>query len=266
MNDPHFVPGERKEPESTSSSSHSTTPLVLVFTDMVGSSAAKRAEALGADASARDHAYLESIQAKHLHLVRTAVAEHNGKEVMTIGDSFFLTFEDIVDAIRCAAAIQQRLRAFPIDTPSGPLQLRIGIHIGTPEFFENSWHGTDVDIASRAESAGSPQQIVITAAACAAAGPMTGITFRPLGTFTLKGVGEVKLWDADYDRHGPRPAAIASNETRRKRKLIGAGGGAGTVDRAGACGQVSLAAAQIAAGDRFQNIVSRQGLHHPGRL
>ena len=199
-----------------------TTPLALVFTDMVGSSAAKRAEALGPDASARDHAYLEGIQAKHLHLVRTAVAEYKGQEVMTIGDSFFLTFEDVVDAIRCAAAIQQQLRAFPINTPSGPLQLRIGIHIGIPEYFENSWHGTDVDTAARAESAGTPQQIVLTDAARAAAGQMTGITFRSLGTFKLKGVGDVKLWDADYDQHGLRPAALTSNETQRKRNLVAA--------------------------------------------
>ncbi len=200
-----------------------TTPLALVFTDMVGSSAAKRAEALGPDASARDHAYLEGIQAKHLHLVRTAVAEYKGQEVMTIGDSFFLTFEDVVDAIRCAAAIQQQLRAFPINTPSGPLQLRIGIHIGIPEYFENSWHGTDVDTAARAESAGTPQQIVLTDAARVAAGQMTCITFRPLGTFKLKGVGDVKLWDVDYDQHGLRAAALASNETRHKRKMISTG-------------------------------------------
>jgi hypothetical protein len=49
MNDPHFVPGERKESESASPSFPSTTPLALVFTDMVGSSLAKRAEALGPD-------------------------------------------------------------------------------------------------------------------------------------------------------------------------------------------------------------------------
>ncbi len=200
-----------------------TTPLALVFTDMVGSSAAKRAASLGADANARDRAYLEGIQAKHLRLVRTAVAEHNGQEIMTIGDSFFLTFEDVVDAVRCAAAIQQRLRAYPIDTPSGPLQLRIGIHTGMPEYFENSWHGTDVDTAARAESAGTPQQIVLTDAARAAVGQMTGIKFRPLGTFALKGVGNVKLWDMDYDQHGLRAASLPSNESLRNRKIMAAG-------------------------------------------
>jgi class 3 adenylate cyclase/tetratricopeptide (TPR) repeat protein len=195
-------------------------PLALVFTDMVGSSAAKRAASLGENANARDRAYLEGIQSKHLRVVREAIAEHNGTEIMTIGDSFFLTFEDVVDAIRCSAAIQQRLRAFPIDTPSGPLQLRIGIHVGKPEFFENSWHGTDVDTAARAESAGTAQQIVLTDTARTLAGSMAGITFRFLGTYALKGVGDVKLWDADYDNHGLRQATLISNESRRKTQIF----------------------------------------------
>ncbi len=195
-------------------------PLALVFTDMVGSSAAKRAASLGDNANARDRAYLEGIQSKHLRVVREAIAEHGGTEIMTIGDSFFLTFEDVVDAIRCSAAIQQRLRAFPIDTPSGPLQLRIGIHVGKPEFFENSWHGTDVDTAARAESAGTAQQIVLTDTARTLAGPMAGITFRFLGTYALKGVGDVKLWDADYDNHGLRQATLISNESKRKTQIF----------------------------------------------
>ena len=35
----------------------SSTPITLVFTDMVGSSAAKRASTLGADAAARDEPF-----------------------------------------------------------------------------------------------------------------------------------------------------------------------------------------------------------------
>ncbi len=195
------------------------TRLALVFTDVVGSSAAKRAAALGPDASARDRAYLEGIQAKHLRLVRSAVAEHNGEEIMTIGDSFFLTFKDPVDAVRCAAAIQQRLRAQPIDTPGGPMQLRIGMHVGAPEYFENSWHGSDVDTAARAQSAASPQQIVVTEAARRVMGDPIGIKFRPLGTFALKGVGDVRLWDADYAQHRLRRAALLSNEQVRRRRI-----------------------------------------------
>jgi class 3 adenylate cyclase/tetratricopeptide (TPR) repeat protein len=195
------------------------TRIALVFTDVVGSSAAKRAAALGTDASIRDRAYLEGIQTKHLRLIRSTLAENNGKEIMTIGDSFFLAFEDPVDAVRCSAAIQQRLLAQPIDTPSGPLQLRIGIHIGTPEHFENSWHGIDVDIAARAQSAASPRQIIVTNDARKAMGNVFEIKFHPLGTFSLKGVGDVRLWDAGYGERKRRRASLVSKEQRRRRRV-----------------------------------------------
>jgi class 3 adenylate cyclase/tetratricopeptide (TPR) repeat protein len=191
----------------------SAAPLALVFTDVVGSSAAKRAAELGADASARDRAYLQGIQTRYLRLVRDCLAAHSGTEIMTIGDSFFLTFEDTRDALLCAAEIQTRLAAQAIMTHTGPLKLRIGIHVGTPEFFENSWHGTDVDTAARVESAGAPAQILLSAAARQAVGDMPGIALRPLGTFALKGVGNISLFDADYDKNGIRIPSATSLET-----------------------------------------------------
>jgi len=205
----------------------SAAPLTLVFTDMVGSSAAKRASDLGDSADTRDGAYLDAVQTRHLRLVRKAVDAHGGKEIMTIGDAFFLTFEDARAAVLCAAEIQMRLKNSPIMTSSGPLKLRIGMHVGRPKFFENSWHGTDVDTAARAESAGSPDQIVLTETARHHIGDMSGIKLRPLGTFALKGVGNVILWDADYDNHGLRKTQIPSLESirsqRRSRLLWRAG-------------------------------------------
>ena len=195
-------------------------PIALVFTDMVGSSAAKRAASLGADASSRDRAYLAHIQSKHLHLVRGAVAEFSGKEIMTIGDAFFLTFDDPAKALRCCAEIHRRLRTNPIVTPSGPLRLRIGIHVGTPEYFEHSWHGTDVDTAARAEAAGCAEQLILTDAARNAAGNSEGIKFRRLGSYALKGVGDVVLWDADYAAYGVRHAAIRNKAQLRRLQAI----------------------------------------------
>ena len=189
-----------------------SVPLTLVFTDMVGSSAAKRAGSTAGDAATGDSAYLDAVQSRHLHIVRECLAAHHGKEIMTIGDAFFLTFDNPQDALFCSAEIQIRLKTTPIMTANGPLKLRIGIHVGTPKFFENSWHGTDVDIAARAESAGSGEQIVLTDAAKAKLGDLPGIPLRPLGTFALKGVGNVKLWDADYDQHGPRKPQFESLE------------------------------------------------------
>jgi tetratricopeptide (TPR) repeat protein len=203
---------------------------------MVGSSAAKRAASLGGDATERDSAFLDSIQSRHLHLIRECVAAHNGKEIMTIGDAFFLTFEDPRSAILCSAEIQMRLKAQPIMTATGRMQLRIGIHVGTPKYFENSWHGTDVDTAARAESAGAPDQIVVTDAFRKAVPEMEGVRFRPLGTFSLKGVGDVKLWDADYDAHGLRKPRLTSLEQVRRDKWLKLAKNAAVVLLAGALG------------------------------
>ena len=203
------------EPRQDAAAALAGRPIALVFTDVVSSSAAKRALALGLDPSARDRAYLESIQTRYLKLIRNALAEFNGTEIMTIGDAFFLTFEDPVNAIRCGVAIQERLRQRAIDTPTGPLQLRIGIHVGTPKYFEHSWHGTDVDIAARAQSAASPRQIIVTEAARQAMGDLFDIHFARLGTFSLKGVDDIKLWDAGYGMNRVQPASLKSKEQLR---------------------------------------------------
>jgi class 3 adenylate cyclase/tetratricopeptide (TPR) repeat protein len=211
---------ELKNLEQSVAAQQINMPLALVFTDMVGSSAAKRAASLGGNSADRDAAFLESVQARHLRVVRECVAAHHGKEIMTIGDAFFLTFEDPRSALLCSAEIQMRLKAQPIMTATGRLQLRIGIHVGTPQYFENSWHGTDVDTAARTESVGSPDQIVVTEAAQQAIGAMPGIVFRPLGTFELKGVGTVGLVDADYDGHGARLPRVESLEAIKRRNRL----------------------------------------------
>ncbi len=189
--------------------------ITLVFTDMVDSSAAKQASSLGDSAAERDVAFLESIQSRHVRLIRECVAAHQGREIMTIGDSFFLTFEDPRCALLCSKEIQMRLRSEPIVTAQGRLQLRIGIHMGTPQYFENSWYGTDVDTAARAQSIGSPDQVIVTEPVQQALGNLPEVSIRPLGAFDLKGVGKVRLFDADYDAHGLRRARVPSIEEAR---------------------------------------------------
>jgi class 3 adenylate cyclase len=77
------------------------------------------------------------------------------------------------------------------------LQLRIGIHVGAPEYFENSWHGTDVDTAARAQAAGPPGQIVVTEAAREAVGD-------PLISF----IGRSRTWPTLATTSQPAPSAL----------------------------------------------------------
>jgi class 3 adenylate cyclase/TolB-like protein len=191
--------------------------VALVFTDVVGSSAAKRAIELGDVASTRDRAYLANIQSAYLKVVRSCTEAHGGREIMTIGDAFFLAFSEASNAIAAAIEIQNELRDNPIHMWNGRLHLRIGIHVGSPEYFENSWHGIDVDIAARAEAAASANQVLITEAAHDAFGESEKYIVRSLGTFALKGVGNIKLLDVDYDGSGLRRPQLLSNEQKRKR-------------------------------------------------
>jgi eukaryotic-like serine/threonine-protein kinase len=193
--------------------------ITMMFTDVVGSSATKRDKSLGRDARERDHAYLTQVQTPHFELVRACCKAHGGREVSTMGDAFFLAFEDPAEAVRCAVNIQQKLIATPIQTPLGPLRLRIGIHSGFPEFFEGSWHGTDVDTTARVEAAAGERQILISARTYEIARDMTDAKFHACGEFALKGVGSIALWDVDWDGSGPRrPAALPVEEMRRRRQ------------------------------------------------
>ena len=173
--------------------------LTMVFTDVVGSSVTKRDSSLGRDDAERDKTYLEKVQAPHFALVRKSCLDHGGKEVSNSGDAFFLTFENPMQAVRAAVDIQQRLASQPIATPTGQLRLRIGIHSGFPERFEDSWHGTDVDIVARIESVAIPGQILISSRAYELVNKMSDANFKAHGDQELKGVGRLKLWEVCWE-------------------------------------------------------------------
>ena len=194
-------------------------PLItMVFTDVVESSATKRDTSLGRDNRERDRAYLEKVQTPLFELVRANCQAHGGREVSTMGDAFFLAFYDPTEAVRCAVSIQQRLAQKTIETPRGALRLRIGIHSGFPEYFEASWHGTDVDTAARVEAAATANQILLSSRTYELVRQMTDVKFYPQGEFALKGVERMALWEVAWDGKGPRRTALPPLKVSRRRK------------------------------------------------
>jgi hypothetical protein len=69
------------------------------------------------------------ILADHRRLIRAAIAAHDGHEVDTQGDAFFVAFAGAKQAVLCALAIQRALaaHAWPAD---GRVRVRIGVHTG----------------------------------------------------------------------------------------------------------------------------------------
>lgn len=186
-----------------------------MFTDVVQSSKTKRDQSFGNDTLQRDQAYIETVQVPHFERVRECLREHGGREISTIGDSFFLTFDEPIWALRFSARLLTSLAKRPIATPFGPMQLRIGLNSGSPQWLEDSYHGTDVDIAARAEGEASPSQILLTDATYALVKNISDMRFHEKGERDLHGIGPTNLWELDWDGTGPRACKRPSDKIER---------------------------------------------------
>jgi predicted ATPase/class 3 adenylate cyclase len=145
--------------------------VTLVVTDVEGST--RLLQELGAERYA-------AVLAEHRRIVRAAYRAHGGVEVDTQGDAFFVAFPTAAGALAAAAEITDGLAAVPI-------QVRTGIHTGTPLVTDEGYVGGDVHLVARLAAAGHGGQILVSAAAAAAAGT----------DGRLLDVGEHRLKDID---------------------------------------------------------------------
>jgi formylglycine-generating enzyme required for sulfatase activity/class 3 adenylate cyclase len=91
------------------------------------------------------------------------VAAHRGHIFRTMGDGLLIEFPSVVEAVLCAAEIQEELRLFGnAQSPEQRIQLRIGINIGDVIRKGNDVFGTGVNIAARLESMAEPGSIYIS--------------------------------------------------------------------------------------------------------
>ncbi len=144
-----------------------TGTVTFVFTDVEGSTRLLRQ--LGADA------YADAL-AQHRRALREAFVRHDGVEVDTQGDSFFIAFFTAPAAIAAAAEAQQALAA-------GPVRVRMGIHTGTPYVTDEGYVGPDVHRAARIAAAGHGGQILVSSST---ASLVEGESLRDLGEHRLK--------------------------------------------------------------------------------
>ena len=99
----------------------------------------------------------------HRRLLRVAFAAHDGYEVDTSGDGFFVAFQTANDA--AAAAISAQLALAEHDWPIGhEVRVRMGIHTGQPLLVDDDYVGLDVHQAARLMAAGHGGQVLISQA------------------------------------------------------------------------------------------------------
>src|SRR5437868_4038538 len=97
----------------------------------------------------------------HLHeLVDPKIREHHGRIVKTTGDGVLAEFASVVDAVRCAGAIQRAMVDRDLDlAEERRLRFRIGVNLGDVIVDSGDNYGDGVNIAVRLEGLAAPGSI-----------------------------------------------------------------------------------------------------------
>ena len=183
----HIYEARRPDP-SRSGSRHSKRLLATALhTDIVQSTstaAARKGEDGWKDMFERHHA-----------IAREELRRHGGTEVDTAGDGFYATFDMPSQAIDCAFAMRDRIRA------EVGIEIRAGVHTGECEIVAGKVGGMAVVIGGRIrDGAGGGDVLVSRTVVDLLLG--SPYTFTPRGPKALKGVpGEWEIYAA-----GPGPA------------------------------------------------------------
>jgi predicted ATPase len=142
-----------------------TGTVTFLFTDIEGST--RLLQELG-------DGYAE-VLAEHRRILREAWQDHDGAEVDTQGDAFFVAFSRATAAVEAAAQAQTALAG-------GPVKVRMGLHTGEPARGEEGYVGFDVHRAARIAAAGHGGQVLLSQATA----DLAGVQVRDLGLHRLK--------------------------------------------------------------------------------
>ena len=119
------------------------------------------------------------------------VDKHGGKVIKTIGDAVMASFEDHTQAVAAAIEMQEAITADSAGKPEPRrVKIRIGINYGLGFVKSNDVFGDVVNVASRVESAASPDQILVSDTLYSALPAGHSFQFRLAGRFSLKGKAE----------------------------------------------------------------------------
>jgi predicted ATPase/class 3 adenylate cyclase len=135
-----------------------------------------------------------AVRDEHAAVLRRAIADGNGVEVSTEGDSFFAAFASPVAAVGAAVAAQRALAAHPWP-PGFPVRVRMGLHTGEGVLGGDNYVGIDVNRAARVAGAAAGGQVIVSGATRElVAGAL------PEGT-ALRDLGEHRLRDINLPLH-----------------------------------------------------------------
>jgi adenylate cyclase len=105
----------------------------------------------------------ERLKALRREVVDPKIAEHHGRIVKTTGDGMLVEFASVVDAVRCAVAVQQTVPERNTGVAAdNRIELRIGINLGDVIVEGDDLYGDGVNIAARIEALADPGGVFVS--------------------------------------------------------------------------------------------------------
>jgi predicted ATPase/class 3 adenylate cyclase len=130
---------------------------------------------------------MKTALARHDTLLRSAVESSDGQVVKSTGDGIHAVFASGLDGVKASLKAQHSLLNEPWGE-TGPLQVRMGLHIGEAQQRGGDYYGTTVNRAARLMAAAHGGQVLLSAALASMLRDQlpAGVTLRDLGEHRLK--------------------------------------------------------------------------------
>jgi len=162
----------------------------ILAADVVGFS-----RMMGADESGT----LERLKALRRELVEPCIKARSGRIVKLMGDGLLAEFRSVVEAVQCAANIQEGMAGRELDLPETErISLRIGVNLGDILVEGTDIYGDGVNVASRLEALAAPGGICLSGAAFDAVEGKLDLPFEAIGSQKLKNIDKpVRVYRID---------------------------------------------------------------------
>lgn len=179
-------------------------PRAVLFADICGST--RLYQRLGDVAAQR-------VVGETLALLASALPQHEGRLVKTIGDCALCVFPEPNHAVLAASRMQSIVTQEP--SHAEPIRIHIGIHYGPVIEDDDDVFGATVNVAAYLAAVASPEQILIAEKMQAALSPPLKLRVRPLFNAYLKGaVGSTTVYQVLWKAEDAEVTSINLNARR----------------------------------------------------
>ena len=144
----------------------------------------------------------------HQAVVLPMIGEFGGRIIDTAGDGILAEFPSVVNAVKCAVAIQSKMAERNIGIePERRMQFRVGINVGDVVFDEARVYGDGINVAARLEGIAEPGGICISSKVYEEISGRIDLAYEDMGQQQLKNIARpVRAYRVRLNRIEPTDA------------------------------------------------------------